>query len=656
MSTSDDIIRHIIQDIVARSTTALKSRRDALATHYAEQLSDGNVGLSLHSIHPPLPMTPIPGAKHLFTSIHSHTQSTVITETLAAFMVRAVVLDPRHEFRIDQDLSRDEIAVELILSLNNPVMETVKMQVYFDTNFAAQAEFLHREKMVRINACAPILREITEVKTKSVSVYEVLYRRIVSYIMIRSHVGNPMDIRVVREATAALESVFPQSELSTFISLGRAEKEAQLNGLSQLVTGIRLFNKHLGKGGEYIESLPEICNEELMDLSNLIDKFTKETETLIRLYTAIIDYMEKTPQPVMGMLTPARVKSALVFRRQYLMYLDALQEQAKYSRSTLGSLNDKHDQTIHDLRATCKSKTAVPVDQVYPQFIMLANLWNCWLDELFLLAFRRGILDTIDYHSKDSWRPVLALAESNIISVATELMVIVSAIHKSIEVVHPGNTTHYYRLPVEFGGYCPYTLVKRDGLVSNGNRNIGLLKYRDRLYALVSIEAAKEFSKFPDRYIEGVLETAKRSPDLVQLLHLYNYFPTVEALESAKSFTRQRLLGQMPLVADASTQVDTHIVDHHVDLRYKWNEWDLRRQGLMLVNLRNKVTKSMQTDVSVFRRESETQHYEPKTQTTQTYTESATNVPRKVNYVAGLRGKPGTYKSTFKVVDLTLDL
>lgn len=52
---------------------------------------------------------------------------------------------------------------------------------------------------------------------------------------------------------AALESVFPQSELSTFISLSRLDKEAQLNGLSQLVGGIRLFNKYLKKGGETLE-------------------------------------------------------------------------------------------------------------------------------------------------------------------------------------------------------------------------------------------------------------------------------------------------------------------------------------------------------------------------------------------------------------------
>lgn len=53
---------------------------------------------------------------------------------------------------------------------------------------------------------------------------------------------------------AALESVFPQTELTTFIPLTRVEKEEKLNGLTQLVTGIRLFNKQLGKGGETIDN------------------------------------------------------------------------------------------------------------------------------------------------------------------------------------------------------------------------------------------------------------------------------------------------------------------------------------------------------------------------------------------------------------------
>jgi hypothetical protein len=36
--------------------------------------------------------------------------------------------------------------------------------------------------------------------------------------------------------------------------MSHKDKEQQLSGLANLVTGIRLFNKQLGKGGESIEN------------------------------------------------------------------------------------------------------------------------------------------------------------------------------------------------------------------------------------------------------------------------------------------------------------------------------------------------------------------------------------------------------------------
>ena len=65
-----------------------------------------------------------------------------------------------------------------------------------------------------------------------------------------------LDISVVREATAALQSVFPQTELGNFLSLSKRDKDRQLIELTQIVTGIRLFNKECGKGGEGIDNLP----------------------------------------------------------------------------------------------------------------------------------------------------------------------------------------------------------------------------------------------------------------------------------------------------------------------------------------------------------------------------------------------------------------
>ena len=62
-------------------------------------------------------------------------------------------------------------------------------------------------------------------------------------MLLRSGLGSPTDIAVVREATAALNSIFPATELGTFLALDRKDKERQLAELTSLVTGIRLFNK-----------------------------------------------------------------------------------------------------------------------------------------------------------------------------------------------------------------------------------------------------------------------------------------------------------------------------------------------------------------------------------------------------------------------------
>ena len=60
--------------------------------------------------------------------------------------------------------------------------------------------------------------------------------------------------------TAALQSVFPQTELGTFMSLVKRDKERQLQELTMIVTGIRLFNKECGKGGEGIDDCKNISN------------------------------------------------------------------------------------------------------------------------------------------------------------------------------------------------------------------------------------------------------------------------------------------------------------------------------------------------------------------------------------------------------------
>ena len=49
---------------------------------------------------------------------------------------------------------------------------------------------------------------------------------------------------------AALQSVFPQTELGTFMVLLKKDKEQQLRELTLIVTGVQLFNKAGKKGAK----------------------------------------------------------------------------------------------------------------------------------------------------------------------------------------------------------------------------------------------------------------------------------------------------------------------------------------------------------------------------------------------------------------------
>ena len=50
----------------------------------------------------------------------------------------------------------------------------------------------------------PVLREITDSRARTREELESLYRKIVSAVLLRSGLGSPTDIAVVREATGQL--------------------------------------------------------------------------------------------------------------------------------------------------------------------------------------------------------------------------------------------------------------------------------------------------------------------------------------------------------------------------------------------------------------------------------------------------------------------
>lgn len=126
---------------------------------------------------------------------------------------------------------------------------------------------------------SPLRREITDSRLKTRDAFDALHSKIASYILQCSNVGSPADINNVNQAkgsvavtpshlqrafglldqtaalaatdefcssslaAAALQSVFPHTEVGAFMALLKKDKEQQLDELTRIVTGICLFNK-----------------------------------------------------------------------------------------------------------------------------------------------------------------------------------------------------------------------------------------------------------------------------------------------------------------------------------------------------------------------------------------------------------------------------
>ncbi|KAM6186570.1 cilia- and flagella-associated protein 206 [Rhynchocyon petersi] len=592
-------------------------------------------------------------------------QGEIVSETLVAFMVKAVVLDPSNGFNMDRTLVKNDVqklvklCVARLLDCKNPSLDTIKMQVYFDMNYTSREEFLEEHHRVLESRLGPITREITDNRSYAREELESLYRKIVSYVLLRSGLGAPTDIKIVREATAALQSVFPQAELGTFLSLSKKDKERQLKELSMIVTGIRLFNRDCGKGGEGIDDLPGILHEAVPTTTQHIDRQLQVAQDQAFRYTAIL---ENAQNPIRSQeLQSYMLKEALYNVRQYEIFLQIILSDIITCAQEVEMMIKQLAANLEQLKITVKSKTAVPTSQVFPIFITLSNLWTSFQDETVLLS----VLNNLTLHLEPFLGTHTLLFPEKVLqdlldgaTVKTDVCRITEHMEDKVhladfrkqEWLFPETTANFDKLLIQYRGFCGYTFATTDGLLLPGNPSIGILKYKEKYYTFNTRDAAYLFAENPEKYIDLIKEKAKKNAELIQLLELHQQFETLIPYSQVKDADKHSI---KPITkCESSTQTDTHILPPTIVRSYEWNEWELRRKAIQLANLRKRVTHSMQTDLSHMRRENVSQVYLPKDAGIQCKRESSTRVPRPQIYIAGLRG--GQTKTTHAVkVNLT---
>ncbi|XP_036869722.2 cilia- and flagella-associated protein 206 isoform X1 [Manis javanica] len=593
-------------------------------------------------------------------------QGEIVSETLVAFMVKAVVLDPSNGFNVDKTLIKSDVqklvkrCVTRLLDSKNPSLDTIKMQVYFDMNYTSREEFLEEHHRVLESRLGSVSREITDNRACAREELESLYRKIVSYVLLRTGLGSPTDVRIVREATAALQSVFPQAELGTFLTLSKKDKERQLKELSMIVTGIRLFNRDCGKGGEGIDDLPAILQEAIPATTQRIDSQIQIAQDQAYRYTAILEKITKNPL-MSTEFQPYMLKEALYNVRQYEIFLQIILSDIITCAQEVEMMIKQLGAQLEQLKMTVKSKAAIPTSQVFPIFIVLSNLWTSFQDETVLIS----VLSNLTAHLEPFLGSHELLFPEKImqnlldgVTVKTDVCRIKEhmedRVHpedfRKVEWLFPETTANFEKLLIQYRGFCAYTFATTDGLLLPGNPAIGILKFKEKYYTFNTRDAAYSFAENPDDYIDLIREKAKKNAELIQLLELHQQFETLIPYSQMKDVDKQYI---KPITkCESSTQTDTHILPPTIVRSYEWNEWELRRKAIKLANLRQKITHSVQTDLSHMRRENCSQVYPQKDASTQSMKEGSTRVPRPQIYMAGLRERQS--KTTYGVkMDLT---
>jgi hypothetical protein len=386
-----------------------------------------------------------------------------------------------------------------------------------------------------------------------------------------------------------------------------------------------------------------------------------------------------------------RWSQELANRRQYMNFLLSLLEELKFIQQKIRGLHEKLTTELTTVRSLVSNKSSVPKEVVYPRFESVGDIWCKIYEEVvvmvacsntfqvlnrYRLSFSPTLADELhgdeDELGADGKAIALSLHVSGMDGAASNMAEAKSkradgsdgatgdeakiesdaAGAKSVDtrasfvssgavILTTENTPDFQLLPLELQGFCPWTIAETRGLLLPGKPHFGIVRYENRYYVFDHAMALQSFMRSPDQYLQAIRDRALRNPEYIHLLRLNHWFPTanLQKLLEKRDAELNNLTGQ-PFTKDVGVGTPVHFTETHiVDLNYHWNEWELRRRALKIVNLKHCATHGSQTDASHFRRENDSQVYAPRENETQTKRDKGTNPPIVTTYVTGLRGQ-----------------
>ncbi|XP_052132434.1 cilia- and flagella-associated protein 206-like isoform X2 [Frankliniella occidentalis] len=210
-----------------------------------------------------------------------------------------------------------------------------------------------------------------------------------------------------------MQSVYPTRELPHLLRLPSTARRAQLLEVCRISAGVRIFNwdcrgrKADTDSTHGLLDLPGLVKEAAAVTRKMVTASVEDIESRLWAATAALEATQlQTAGAGEGASRDPRVdpdllKETVIFLRQQQVLFRRLLEDVEGAGEEARRLTAQLEAGLGDVHAVVQSKTAVPTNQVYPQFMSLASTWEALEAQAVVISRAASIHRRLGAYSKD---------------------------------------------------------------------------------------------------------------------------------------------------------------------------------------------------------------------------------------------------------------
>ncbi|XP_073844719.1 cilia- and flagella-associated protein 206 isoform X2 [Musca autumnalis] len=439
-----------------------------------------------------------------------------------------------------------------------------------------------------------------------------LYMKMQVFIITNYFIGCPNDSKLLKQTRQTIDSVVGRGDLQKYVLKKKYHRLEYLNRLAATVCGILVFNLYNQQEGNTVSNANNVLNEleiAVRNTNDSLEQSLKITNEYIEQATHIIEraiyinIKEKTVtyrQPI-GILR--QVNKLVIFFSIHKRNLLRIKEMAQKNEYLIEVATKKFNCVMEKIHDILKFRSAIETELIFPHFVYLSEVWSSLILHLNCLMEvnkEKDNLETfIDENIKNHYQSLIdGTAQATY------------AIKQSFDYTLYGNLNmNITKQGIDLSKILPYlkdfcflTIILTRGLFIPSRIQT---KHNQHLKANLSFANA-EYAKHSEDNITYLFQAFEglilRSVDIILFLQLEE-----EIMKLEMSSTKEAESKQMSSFAQTEFHQGLTHQANNIYTNVSWNIWDYYRRTITLANLRQKQSTSVQTVVSLGKRNAQNQ-------------------------------------------------